>query len=545
MKHILLSLLLGSFGLMMKAQSDPFTMTQLGPNQSLNFPWEITYGPDGFLWVTEREDGQVTRVDPRTGQQDVILTLTDFYVDARQDGLLGMALHPDLGQGKGRDYVYLSYTYWVGQRRQKIVRFSYQVNPNGTGQLSQPQDLLIGLPSSNDHNSGRLVLGPDQKLYYTLGDQGSNQGRNKCNPLLSQALPTQSQVDQGDYRSYPGKILRMNLDGSIPADNPLINGVRSHIFTYGHRNPQGLAFARNGLLYSHEHGHKTDDEINLINPGKNYGWPFVAGFIDNQAYTYCDWSSANNCDNLDYSSFTCPGTADEQDETDWSHPDFQPPMGSFFTVPNNYDFDRPDCTNSFICWPTIAPSSMEIYEGFPFSIQGWDKSLLISSRKKGLLYRFQLSADGTQITSDTISLIRTQNRYRDFALDPNGSTIYVITDNDGRTSTPTETNTQVLLNPGTILRFDYAGTALGTPQEATQYDFSLWQQNQRIILTWPRESSIDRSVSLFDLNGRLLAKQRSRARGISFSSQNMAPGVYWVKVQSPSRPTVVRKVLLK
>ena len=105
MKHILLSLLLGSFGLMMKAQSDPFTMTQLGPNQSLNFPWEITYGPDGFLWVTEREDGQVTRVDPRTGQQDVILTLTDFYVDARQDGLLGMALHPDLGQGKGRDYV--------------------------------------------------------------------------------------------------------------------------------------------------------------------------------------------------------------------------------------------------------------------------------------------------------------------------------------------------------------------------------------------------------------------------------------------------------
>ncbi|MDP5170975.1 MAG: PQQ-dependent sugar dehydrogenase, partial [Bacteroidia bacterium] len=242
---LFLSLLLSVAGL---AQSEPFTMTQIGPAQSLNFPWEITYGPDGFLWITEREDGQVTRVDPVTGQQDVILTIANMYVNDRQDGLLGMALHPELGQGTGQDFVYLSHTYWQGSRKQKIVRYSYTLNPNGTGTLSSPLDLVIGLPASNDHNSGRLVFGPDQKLYYSIGDQGSNQGQNKCKEILAQTIPSLTQVNAGDFSNYPGKVLRINLDGSIPADNPEINGVRRLIYTYGHRTPQGLSFAKDGTL---------------------------------------------------------------------------------------------------------------------------------------------------------------------------------------------------------------------------------------------------------------------------------------------------------
>ena len=84
----------------------------------------------------------------------------------------------------------------------------------------------------------------------------------------------------------------MNLDGSIPADNPSINGVRSHIYTYGHRNPQGLEFGPNGLLYSSEHGPGTDDELNLIVAGSNYGWPHVAGYRDNRGYVYANWSQS-------------------------------------------------------------------------------------------------------------------------------------------------------------------------------------------------------------------------------------------------------------
>ena len=96
-----------------------------------------------------------------------------------------------------------------------------------------------------------------------------------------------------DWSSYWGKILRIDLDGGIPSDNPAINGVRSHIYSYGHRNQLGLAFAPGGLLYESEHGPSSDDEVNLILPGRNYGWPHVAGHRDDKAYTYANWSASS------------------------------------------------------------------------------------------------------------------------------------------------------------------------------------------------------------------------------------------------------------
>jgi len=111
-----------------------------------------------------------------------------------------------------------------------------------------------------------------------VGDQGNNQFGNACDSIEAQYSPTTAQLSSGDLRRYAGKILRMNLDGAIPSDNPLINGVRSHVFSYGHRNPQGLAFERdknneliaNGILYESEQGPATDDEVNIIEGGKNY-----------------------------------------------------------------------------------------------------------------------------------------------------------------------------------------------------------------------------------------------------------------------------------
>ena len=121
------------------------------------------------------------------------------------------------------------------------MRYTYDENLQ---QLVDPMILIEGLPAWNDHNAGRVVFGPDEKIYYSIGEQGANFGRNFRRPNLAQALPTQDEVDSEDYHTYSGKILRLNLDGSIPEDNPEIDGVKSHILSYGHRNPQGIAFGR-------------------------------------------------------------------------------------------------------------------------------------------------------------------------------------------------------------------------------------------------------------------------------------------------------------
>ncbi|HZG72162.1 MAG TPA: PQQ-dependent sugar dehydrogenase, partial [Chondromyces sp.] len=116
-------------------------------------------------------------------------------------------------------------------------------------------ELLAGIPGGSIHNGGRLAFSPDGKLFATAGDAG--------NPENAQSLDT-----------LAGKILRVNTDGSIPDDNPF---ARSYIYSYGHRNPQGLAWAEDGTMYSTEHGQRAHDEINLIKPGKNYGWPIIQG----------------------------------------------------------------------------------------------------------------------------------------------------------------------------------------------------------------------------------------------------------------------------
>src|SRR3954462_11681456 len=118
----------------------------------------------------------------------------------------------------------------------------------------------------------------------------------------------------------------MNLDGSIPKDNPELNGVRSHIFSFGHRTPQGIAFGPTGALFASEQGPKSDDELNRIEAGKNYGWPLVAGFQDDKGYVYGNWSAAPNCKQLGYSDYTLPAGVPQQQESEWSDSSFMPPL---------------------------------------------------------------------------------------------------------------------------------------------------------------------------------------------------------------------------
>jgi PQQ-dependent dehydrogenase (s-GDH family) len=245
------------------------TSTQLNSNQTLQLPSQefstrvlatnfsaphnILYGQDGALWITERIGKNITRVDPNSGERLSSMPVPNVYQTGAQDGLMGMAFDSDFNS---THYIYVAYTYSAAPsnissadgntssddaasndtreeadqwRRTKITRFTY--NPEGAS-IGNPVDLISGLAGSNDHNSGRMIFGLDGKLYNTIGDQGNNQFDRYCMPIKAQVLPTQEQVEAGNWTAYQGKVLRMNPDGSIPEDNPEINGVESHLYVW-------------------------------------------------------------------------------------------------------------------------------------------------------------------------------------------------------------------------------------------------------------------------------------------------------------------------
>jgi PQQ-dependent dehydrogenase (s-GDH family) len=447
----------------------PFEMKVLATG--LQGPWEITWGPDNFLWVTERTAGRITRIDPKDGSKHVAISLPEVSAPGGQDGLLGLALHPDLLKGKGRDYVYTAYTY-VDRARgadetvtdpnsphrylyTKIVRLTYDA---ATGKLADPVELISGMPASSDHNSGRMKIGPDLKLYYTIGDGGNDQLGNWCIPIQAQRLPSADEVTAKNWFAYQGKSLRFNLDGSIPDDNPKIAGVQSHIFTYGHRNMQGIDFAPNGTLYASEQGPKTDDEVNILVPGGNYGWPNVVGFRDDMAYQYARWKDATTpCEKLQFSDITIDPSVPRADETSWKEP-MQDPVATMFTVPSDWDFTDPVCGGiDFICWPTVAASSIEAYMPQEGGIPGWENSLLVTTLKRGSIYRIPLAEDGRTLRGPIERYFQSENRFRDTALSPDMKTIYVATDPGGLAEKLGGGTTTKMQNPGAILTFTYVG----------------------------------------------------------------------------------------
>jgi PQQ-dependent dehydrogenase (s-GDH family) len=438
-----------------------------------------------MLWVTERTGKRVTRIDPSSGNKSVAITIDEVSAPGGQDGLLGLALDPELLRGSGNDFVYVAYTYIdrnkgphpeIAEERNryrylytKVVRLSYD---RSTGTLGNPVDLITGLPAGNDHVAGRLKVGPDRKLYLTLGDQGNNQLGNFCLPIESQRLPTQSEIDRRDYASYVGKSLRMNLDGSAPADNPKLAGVVSHVYTYGHRNPQGIDFAPDGTLYETEHGPKTDDEINILKPGANYGWPHVAGLKDNKAYEFARWAeAATPCAQLRFSDLAIHPSVPREPESAFTAR-FVEPIATMFTVPSGFNFRDPACRGvDFICWPTVGVSSVEYYESKGDGIPGWDKVLLVTTLKRGSLYIAPLTADGKAMAGPMSRYFRAENRYRDTAVSPDRRTIYVATDPQGLAEAVRGGATATMRNPGAILAFRYeaegAPAETVTPQQVT------------------------------------------------------------------------------
>src|SRR5262249_4840352 len=160
------------------------------------------------------------------GSRKVAATIDDAFQMLAQDGVLGLALDPQLLHG--RNYVYVIYTYDADpgpgeERRAKIRRYTYDP---ASAQLPHPLDMLTNLPHGLDRGASRLVVGPDGKLYASRGDGGANFLAYYCVPNRAQELPTAAEVKARDWQRYQGKILRINVDGSIPKDNPLLAGVR-------------------------------------------------------------------------------------------------------------------------------------------------------------------------------------------------------------------------------------------------------------------------------------------------------------------------------
>jgi glucose/arabinose dehydrogenase len=272
-------------------------------------PWEIVFGPDQHLWVTESKEYRVLRIDPASGNKEVLLDLSsektfpnydkindsiDGGKPLPQGGLMGMALHPKLLTGK--PFVYLAFVYdFEGKDRPgdgqdpkdhgyhfktKVVRYTYDPQSH---KLRDAQTICDVIPGSNDHNGGRLLISSvngRNYLFYSVGDMGAGQFKNAERTNHAQ-----------DINFYEGKILRFNTEPDqdsnkesawIPDDNPFNNNKKQNaVWSLGHRNPQGLGvIEETKVIYSSEHGPFSDDEINIIKGGRNYGHPLVIGYAD-------------------------------------------------------------------------------------------------------------------------------------------------------------------------------------------------------------------------------------------------------------------------
>jgi len=525
-----------------QGQEPRFVMTQIGSDRIVDNPNDLNYGPDGQLWVSERERGVIVRIDPSNGSRDPLVSIPSVLSTSRQEGLMGFTFHADFANNP---FVYLTYTREEsGEKLQRLARYTFS-ETGGDGTLDSPVVILDNLPATNDHNSARIVYGPDEKLYYSIGDHGNNQGRNYCDEIRAQFLPSQAEVDAQDWVNYPGSILRLNVDGSIPADNPVLNGVQSHIFSYGHRNPQGLSFSESGKLYSSEHGPETDDEVNLIAAGNNYGWPIVVGFKDDQAYDYCNWSLAPDCENLSFDVFNCPPNTPLVEENTMTDSNYTEPLAALFAVTDDYDFNDPQYESSYWARPNVAPPSIEVYESD--AIPSWKGSLLVPSLKRGRIYRLKLNADGTAVEGDTIQHFYTPNRYRDIALDPDGKSFYIVTDESGNVSdiSGRRRATPNRRNPSAILKFTLDESSSATELKASDV-FTVWPNpaSDQVNVELKLLSSLPTSASVLNMAGQTVKQVQGLVGGNNvIDIQSLVPGAYLLRVHNEGQTFEQRIVI--
>ncbi|MGP3948261.1 PQQ-dependent sugar dehydrogenase [Streptomyces sp. 7N604] len=216
--------------------------------EGLESPWGLAPLPGGDLLVSSRDTGKIFRIAAGSGKKTELGSVPGVS-PAGEGGLLGIAVAPTYGED------HLVYAYFTTDSDNRIARLLYDEKRPAASQLGAPDTVLKGIPKGTIHNGGRIAFGPDRMLYAGTGESG-DQG-------LSQ-----------DKTSLGGKILRMTHDGEPVHGNPDPDSV---VYSYGHRNVQGLAWDAEKRLWAAEFGQNTWDELNLVEPGKNYGWPLAEG----------------------------------------------------------------------------------------------------------------------------------------------------------------------------------------------------------------------------------------------------------------------------
>ncbi len=312
--------------------------------EHLDVPWELCYVGSDELWYT-LQSGEVWRLNLRDSTKQRLLLIPEVY-RYRTLGLLGMTVH----KSGENTQAYLIYNKQLDSAH--IVSRLVQYTLRGDS-LVQPKKLLEW-PGNTGHNGARVVYGADNNLYLSAGDRAEG--------LLAQ-----------DLLSPNGKILRLKPDGQIPVDNPFTN---SYVWSYGHRNIQGLAIGRNGKLYASEHGDAIEDEVNWIQKAKNYGWPLREGKV----YAPQADSSSNR--------------------------DFTDPLESWT--------------------PTVAPAAMTYYKDGP--IKEWRNCLLLVTLKGSALYVLQLNEEGNRVVKEQVYFKNSFGRLRGICVGPDGA-VYVTTSN--------------------------------------------------------------------------------------------------------------------
>jgi len=537
----------------------------------MNSPWEVVYGPDDSLWVTESRNYKIWKIHPgNKGNREVLdlSGLKDFTSPTSwpQGGLMGLAIHPQFHSGK--PWVYVAYVYHLigcGSMacsgcaagacsfNTKVVRYRYNF---ADGTMTWMNDVITGLHGSNDHNSGRIRISPlpegdgNYHLYYTIGDMGAGNLTNANRPNHAQ-----------DTTIIEGKILRLNTEPDlslplaqqwIPGDNPYPAGAapsaKNPIYSYGHRNAQGLVFGSvNGgasyLLYSSEHGDRSDDEVNIIIPHTNYGWPKVAGLCDDN-YTSSGGDSMYIANKSVISETGFCDTSATQE-----------PIYSFFNWARDPNKTQGALGN--MNWPTIAPASIAFYGHS--AIPGWNYSLLIPSLKDGL-YRLKLKPDGLSIDSgaaitDTFRYLLGY-RLRNITVAPTGDTLFVAVDNSCCTLGANSVlgNSTASPNLGFILRMVYLTTlaldpsTVKRPPANNNFSCKVFPNpaSKQLNITSPPGTNKPLLAQLYDIRGMLVQEARSAEDDLSMEIRGLAPGVYILRLYNGYKvPLLTEKVLIK
>lgn len=419
----------------------------------LDTPWEILWGPDNMLWITER-GGTVSRINPDSRERVVLLNID--VTQQGEAGLLGMALHPDFASNP---FVYLVYNYSdAGNIRERLVRFTLLNN-----QLVNEEVLINDIPGNTYHNGSRLVFDASGKLLMTTGDAGNMQ--------LAQ-----------DPSSLNGKLLRINPDGSVPDDNPTPG---SYVWALGLRNSQGLAISPSGIIYATEHGPETDDEVNILQEGRNYGWPDVRGM--------CDTDTENLfCDEFNVME----------------------PMVAYT--------------------PTLALAGLAWYgDGL---IDEWRNSLLVTSLKAGQLLALHLNDQGTAITGTTVIYNNELGRLRDICVSPEGRVFISTSNRDGRGDPDADDDKIIELYPTSATS---TGESFGFP------DIRLYPNPASgVFKAVLPDAFADGLFEVFNLNGGVILSGSGSFLVEGVDVSNFKKGIYLLRISNRNSAYSSRLVIL-